>query len=123
MGLQTRLGGRRWPDIKLSDWLMIGAAPCVARSYLEPLTYLYYLPSLLVGVFDNLDYLDWALEGILPFNKAHTPRGKWWVTFSAAVSASQRATLRSFLTTVCSANPTDLREQALLADAGVIWAS
>jgi hypothetical protein len=90
---------------------------------LEPATFLYYLPSLLVGVLDDLDYLDWALEGILPFNKTHKPRGKWWATFSACVTDNQRATLQAFLMTVRSSNPADLRDQALLGDAEVIWGS
>jgi hypothetical protein len=119
--LQNRMAHRRWPEVKLMDWLMVGVAPCVARSYLEPSTFLYYLPSLLVGVFDDLGYTDFAIEGIVPFNKTHTPRGKWWSTFSACVSESQRVALRSFLTMIRSSEPTDLRIQALLGDADAIW--
>jgi len=123
MGLQTRLSGRRWPEVKLNDWLMVGAPPCIARRYLEPSVFVYYLPSLFVGVFDDLPHLDWVLEGIIPFNKTHTPRGKWWARFDACISESQRAALRSFLRLIRSTSLTDLRDQALLFDAEAIWGS
>jgi hypothetical protein len=59
------------------DWTMIGAPACLARAYLEPDAFRYYLPSLLVGVLRDIGYLDWALECLLPARQeaAHDPKG------------------------------------------------
>jgi hypothetical protein len=116
---RERFAGRRWPEITLMDWRMTGTRPTIAHRYLKPSTFRYYLPSLLLGVFDDLDFLDWALEAILPFNKWHVPRGKWWADFDAAMSESQRATLRSFLTIINP--PAGSVDQHLLSTAKAIW--
>jgi len=118
--LQNRIACHRWPEVTLEHWLMIGAPPCVTRSYLKPSTFLYYLPSLLLGVLGDLRYVDWALEGALPYNKGHVPRGTWWAEFSATVSASQRATLQFFLALVrCTV--ADPNNQHLLITAESFW--
>jgi hypothetical protein len=116
--LRERLAGRRWPEITLTDWRMIGTPPAIARDYLRPSTFCYYLPSLLLSVLGEPDFLEWALEALIPLNKAHEPRGKWWGGFVGAVSESQRATLRSFLTIV---DPADPANQSLLSIAETIW--
>ena len=87
---------RRWTEVTLMDWRM-SATPDVVKSYLEPATYLYYLPSLLVGVHADPDFLDWGIEAILPNNQWHKPRGKWWAAFRGCVSEQQRIALCEFL--------------------------
>jgi len=121
--LQSRLQNRRWTEIKLMDWLMTGVEPITSRSYLEPATFLYYLPSLLVGVFDDHGYLNWAIEAILPDNRWHKPRGKWWTAFHGCVSEKQRITLCSFLSTVRSIHWETMGSdrQAAVTDAEGIW--
>jgi hypothetical protein len=94
--LQSRMEHRRWTEVTLMDWRM-SATPHVVKSYLEPATYLYYLPSLLVGVLADPGFLDWGIEAILPDNQWHKPRGKWWATFRGCVSEQQRITLCEFL--------------------------
>jgi hypothetical protein len=95
--LQKRIAHRRWTQIRIIDWAMVGTPPSIARTYLEPPTFLYYLPSLLVGVLDEANYFEFGIEAIIPHNKTHTPRGKWWFSFSACVSEDQRVALCAFL--------------------------
>jgi hypothetical protein len=59
------LAERQWTEIKMRDWAMIGHIG-MTRELLEPATFLYYLPSLLLGVTEDPSYLDWALEAIIP---------------------------------------------------------
>ena len=102
---------------------MIGAPPAIARFYIEPSTFLYYLPSLLTGVFHNIEYIDFALESILPYNKMHLPRGKWWDEFSQTVSPAQRAAFFAFLWRgrVTLWDKIGHVDQSLVQDAERIW--
>jgi hypothetical protein len=95
--LEKRLFDRYWTEITLMDWRMIGAAPVVARRYFEPAAFMYYLPSLIVGVSQEIEFVDFALEGMIPDNKYHVPRGKWWFEFSNIASSYQQEALVTFL--------------------------
>jgi len=95
--LGNRISGRPWTDVTLMDWRMTGTSPAVARRYLEPATFMYYLPSVLVGALKEIEFIELALEGIIPENKNHVPRGKWWFEFSGIASPRQRAALSAFL--------------------------
>jgi hypothetical protein len=95
--LSNRIGNRQWTEVTLLDWRMTGAAPYISRTYLEPRTFVYYLPSLLVGALFEPDFIDWALEGIIPFNKHRVPRGKWWNEFARAISPDQRKALSTYI--------------------------
>jgi hypothetical protein len=58
------LAQREWTEIKMTDWKMIGHIN-ISREHLDPATFLYYLPSLLLGVIEEPGYLYWALEAIM----------------------------------------------------------
>ena len=60
------------------DWRMVGTPPCISRLYLEPATFMYYLPSIIIGVSREMEFWDFALEAIIPYNKNRVPRGRWW---------------------------------------------
>ena len=104
---------------------MIGASPVVARRYLDPATFMYYVPSLLVGAAEQIECIELALEAIVPDNKNHQPRGEWWSNFSGIASPRQRTALSAFLAhirltawdPICAAN------QYLLERAENIWPS
>ncbi len=64
---------------------------------MDPETFLYYLPSLLICALRDAGYLQEAIDAILPDNKWHKPRGKWWATFRGCVSEQQRIALCKFL--------------------------
>ena len=95
--LRNRIAGRPWTDVTLMDWRMTGTSPVVARRYLEPATFMYYVPSIIVGASQQIEFIDYALEGVIPNNKFHVPRGIWWSEFSRIVSPHQRAALSAFL--------------------------
>jgi hypothetical protein len=119
--LQNRMAGRRWTKVTLMDWLMTGVRPHSIQDCLEPAAFLYYLPSLFIGVFSDLGYLDFGIEAILPNNKWHKPRGKWWFSFRDCVSERQRETLRAFLATARSTHTIGPVAQVALIDAEKIW--
>jgi hypothetical protein len=98
--LKNRIAGRRWNEITLMDWRMIGTSPVVARSYLEPAIFIYYVPSIIVGTSHQIEFMDFALEAIIPDNKHHVPRGKWWSEFAGIASPGQRLALSAFLSHV-----------------------
>jgi hypothetical protein len=123
--LMNRIAHRRWTDVTIQDWAMIGAPPSITRGYLEPATFLYYLPSLIVGVFRETEYMDFAVEAIIPSGRDRRPRGKWWSEFSKSVSLNQRVTLSAFLANVRlmfweSIGPAT---QQQVYDAEAIWSS
>jgi hypothetical protein len=95
--LRNRIAGRRWTEVTLMDWRMTGTSPVVARRYLEPATFMYYVPSIIVGTSQQIEFIDFALEGIIPHNKHHVPRGKWWSEFYGIASPHQRVALSAFL--------------------------
>jgi hypothetical protein len=95
--LRNRISGRPWTEVTLMAWTMTGSSPVVARRYLEPATFMYYVPSIVVGVLQEMDFIELALEGIIPDNKNHVPRGNWWFEFSGNASPRQRAALATFL--------------------------
>lgn len=72
--LRNRISGRPWIEVTLMDWRMTGTSPVVARRYLEPATFMYYVPSIIVGASQDIGFVDFALEGIIPHNKYHVPR-------------------------------------------------
>jgi hypothetical protein len=95
--LRNRISGRLWTDVTLMDWRMIGIEPAISRRYLEPATFMYYLPSIIVGASQEIEFIDTALEAMIPYNKHHVPRGAWWFEFVRSASLGQRAALSAFL--------------------------
>ena len=115
--LSRRLQGREWPEISINDWAMVGTPPCIARRYLEPEAFLYYVPSLLIGVYQCPEYLNFAVEGIIPDNQARRPRGEWWMEFSLNVSEAQKMAFAAFLMDIRPLYPE--AESAIRADVEV----
>ena len=77
--LNRRIKGRPWTDVSLQDWRMIGCSPSISRHYLEPATFMYYVPSLVFGSLEQIEFIDFVLEGVMPSNKEHISResGGW----------------------------------------------
>jgi hypothetical protein len=123
--LRNRISGRPWTEVTLMDWRMTGTSPVVARRYLEPATFMYYVPSIIVGAFQQIEFIEFALEGIIPENKYHVPRGKWWSEFSGMASPRQRAALSAFLAHVrlVSWDTIGPANQYLLEHAEGVWSS
>jgi hypothetical protein len=95
--IEKRLAMRSWDQISMLDWRMIGSASA-GRVYLDPNTYRYYLPSLLTGgLQDNGDFIQWALEAILPTSWRRRTTGKWWQEFAVGFLTPQRETIRAYL--------------------------
>jgi hypothetical protein len=90
------LAERQWTEIKMRDWTMIGQIS-MTRELLEPATFLYYLPSLLLGITEDLCYLECALEAIIPSGRDRRPKSKWWGELLETISPDQRAAIRAFL--------------------------
>jgi len=111
--LLERLWRREWTEIKMSDWVWIGSAISMSRAHLEPATFLYYLPSLLLGVIEEPEYLELALEAIIPLGRDRRPKGRWWGELLETISLDQCAALRAFLVHVRSA--------FLRSDQGPFW--
>jgi hypothetical protein len=121
--LRNKILGRPWTEITLEDWFNTGAAVVVNRAYIEPATFMYYVPSFIVGASHDIKSLYVALEAILPFNKNHVPRGKWWFEFSDMASPRQRQAIFAFLAHI-RLNFWDtigLDDQCLLERAEDIW--
>lgn len=121
--LKNRISGRPWVEVTLLDWRMTASSPEVSRRYLEPATFMYYVPSIIVGAFREIEFIYLALEAIIPENKNHIPRGKWWFEFSASASPDQRAAISAFLTHIrlTDWDTIGLANQYLLERAENIW--
>jgi hypothetical protein len=121
------LADRKWTEIKMPDWAMAGD-PRITRELLEPATFLYYLPSLLLGVAEDPGYLDWALEAIIPSGRDRRPKSKWWGELLETISLEQRVTIRAFLAHVrndllrSDEGPFEIStSEALTAEAETFW--
>jgi hypothetical protein len=123
--LRNRISGRPWTEVTLMDWRMTGVSPVIARRYLEPATFMYYVPSIIVGASQQIECIELALEAIIPVNKYHVPRGKWWSEFSGIASPLQRAALSAFLAHVrlVSWDTIGPANQYLLEQAERAWSS
>jgi hypothetical protein len=66
--LRNRFSGREWRLVTLDDWRNV-ACVGVIMNRLTPAAFHYYVPSILAGVLDNPDSVDWALEALISFNK------------------------------------------------------
>jgi hypothetical protein len=95
--LAKRLAFRRWVEVALDDWRMIGIPPWVARSYLHPDAFRYYLASLLVVVLGDTGYLNWALEALLPSGQMRRTDRPEWINFGDGFSEQKREAIRSYL--------------------------
>lgn len=125
--LREWLAERKWTEIKMHDWTMAGNIS-LTRELLEPTTFLYYLPSLLLGVAEDPGYLDWALEAIIPSGRDRRPKSKWWGELLATIPPDQSATIRAFLAHVRNdLLPSDegpfvvSQREALTAEAEAFW--
>jgi hypothetical protein len=120
------VAGRQWTEIKMRDWAMVGHMSST-RELLEPATFLYYLPSLLLSVTEDPGYLDWALEAIIPSGRDRRPKSKWWVELLETISPDQSATIRAFFAYVRSnllrsdEGPFVISAAALTAEAETFW--
>jgi hypothetical protein len=121
--LLKRIAHHSWVDLTMRDWAMTGAHASTARLYLNPDAFRYYLPSLLIGALHEHEYLDWALECLLPAGRKRRTTGKWWTDFSAGFSEQQREVVRAYLKGVRSmlGDSIDPVNQQLLEEAEVVW--
>ncbi len=95
--LQSTFANRRWTDIGIQNWMMLGLSPVVTRDYLEPKTFLYFLPSLLLGAFEDPGYLVYVIDTIIPSGRDRRPKGPWWKEFLDCISVEQRFVLKAIL--------------------------
>jgi hypothetical protein len=123
--LLKRIVHRPWVDITMRDWTMTGAHASIARAYLDPTAFRYYLPSLLIGALREIGYFDWALECLLPAGRKRRPIGKWWADFWIGFSEQQREAVCAYLKGVRSmlGDSVDPVNQQLLDEAEAIWVS
>ena len=120
--LASRIQGRGWTRISLLDWRHVGATPGAYREYLAPAAFAYYTPSFLVGVVPQPEFMDLALEAILPSNRQRKPRGEWWSMYADSFTPPQRAALQAFLAYQREASHLlDVMDEELIRTAEAIW--
>ena len=73
--LQNRLLSHEWTRVSIEDWASIGPIASI-KSYVTPMAFRYYLPSILLGSIENLTYWDLGLEALLPNNFKRVQR-RW----------------------------------------------
>jgi hypothetical protein len=95
------LAERQWTEVKMRNRAKMGHIGII-RELLESATFLYYLPSLLLGVTEDPSYLDDALEAIIPLGRDRRPKSKLWGELLETISPDQASTIRAFLAHVRS---------------------
>lgn len=123
--LAHRIAYRPWMDVTMLDWTMTGAHASTARSYFDADAFRYYLPSLLVGGLNDLRYIDWPLECVLPAGRKRRTPGKWWQAFWTGFSVEQKDAIRRYLFGVRQMldGSVYLSELHFIDEAHVIWGS
>ena len=71
----------------------------------------------------DIEWIEVALDGIVPYNKERRPRGKWWAAFLEGASIRQRTALSAFLEyiRIFHWDSIGIANQVLLSEAEVIW--
>jgi hypothetical protein len=122
--LANKIAYRPWTDVTMLDWTMTGAHASTARSYFDVDAFRYYLPSLLVGGLNDLRYIDWPLECVLPAGRKRRTTG-WWQAFWTGFSVEQKHAIRCYLIGVRQmlGGSVHLSELHFIDEAQVIWGS
>jgi hypothetical protein len=120
--LSARIVRRPWNEISITDWTMTGAHASIARGYLNANAVRYYLPSLLLVGLDEIGYIDWTLECLLPAGRRRKTTSEWWQTFYAGFTQEQRAVVRQYLAFV-RLLPVGPANQGYIEQAMPIWDS
>lgn len=121
LSLSNGIKNRPWDQVTLLDWAMIGTPPVTVRDYFDPAAFLYYLPSLFLGVLQDPRYMDFALDCMVPFNQKRVRRGEWWEIFEASITDAQRKAGFAFLQYVLDNYDLGDADAATHAVACVIW--
>lgn len=98
------LESRKWNEVTIRDWRMIGVSINVIRSYITDSALIYFLPSLMVGGI-NTDDVEYAIDALLPNNQRWEPGGDRWDAFVGALDDRQRKAIREFLSLVTHLEP------------------
>jgi hypothetical protein len=122
--LSRRISGKIWIDVSITDWAMTGVSPAVSRVYVEPKAFLYYFPSLLLGGVVDLNYVDFAINVLVPINQRFEERGAWWWDFKAAVTHDQRLAILKYIALLRSEIPEILSLDGgmIISRASELWA-
>lgn len=94
--LQAHFLSKKWNEVSLLDWISTAPIGSIV-TYLTADTFRYYTPSILIGSLEDVRYLDWGIEAVLPHNQRLEPRGEWWKTFFGGFTSTQRIAIREFL--------------------------
>lgn len=123
--LASRIAHRPWTDVTMLDWTMTGAHASTARNYFDADAFRYYLPSLLVGGLNDLRFIDWPLECLVPAGRKRRTTGEWWQAFMTGFSAEQQDLVRRYLRGVRGMlnGSVHLSELHLIDEAQAIWGS
>ncbi|MCL2876150.1 MAG: hypothetical protein FWF12_07660 [Betaproteobacteria bacterium] len=118
--IQTRFLGREWCAVNLGDWRNVATVIAI-KHFMTAGTFYYYVPSLLVGVLDNFDFVDWPLEALVPSSTSRVQKGKWWFDYFSLFSARQRAAVLEFIYYIDKAASEYVLDTNLLGVARQIW--
>ncbi|QQR68904.1 MAG: hypothetical protein IPI58_08755 [Alphaproteobacteria bacterium] len=118
LDLREKLMGRRWTDVAFEDWRWIGGLS-TKRCYMTPEAYHYYLPSLLLQISKNKDWVVYGVDALLPGEK-FIPElqtwseysSVWWKNFTERFNVHQREVVRIYLKDVELIEPADLESIA-----------
>lgn len=115
--------GKSWKDVTLLEWRLSEPSLGVVRDYVTIEAYIYYMPSVLLGALEDLRFMEMALEAILPYNREHVARGKWWSMFISYLSQSRKQCIFKFIEYVERNfwNDVGPSNQVSLFDARAIW--
>lgn len=120
LDIKNQFLNKLWKDIGLECWVNIGC-PEVIMTCLNPSAFHYYVPSLMVSVLSNKNYLSWGLKSILPQNQKRTPKGDWWFEYFSYFSGKQKAFIKTFLLYVSGVVLPCSEEEFLVSCAKQIW--
>ena len=115
-----KFNGHMWTEISLDHWIR-SISPSAIRRATSSSFFKYYLPSLLVGVLHDSDYLYLALDALLPDNPRYEPRPDW-KEYRMSFDAQQADAVVSFLELAKeSVSPESAGWHAADAGLGGLW--
>jgi len=91
VALENSVIGKSWDEVGTYIWVYEGTSLIsIAKYYLLPKAYHYYIPSIITRALDEDERFDLMAEALLPNNQHREPRGQWWLEYSNLFTISQK---------------------------------
>ena len=81
--------GKKWIEISLQDWSMLGSSIKLSSNYFTPESFVYFIPSILKESILSGDF-QYAMDALVPNNEKLAARSEWWKEYISILTTNQK---------------------------------